>query len=209
MGNARPFVVGLSAAVLAGAAYVVAGPLTPPPGPIAETDPSLADLAGLIQATGGDPLAFADTSSTPGSSTDGRPVSLGGLGAFSVRLSLDGLPAQDFAIADIGRVLQVIDQGTPGGEPLLTPGQAAYEVTLIRPLTSDLSYDALFDAFTAGTATALDGTIVFRDDQGTPVAEFGIKSCILSAIDVRNVGGEAVEQVQLICTEIQRIPVGP
>ncbi len=213
MGMKREIVVGTGVAMVLLGAYVAAGPLNPPAGPVASTAPSLGDLESQIAGLGSDPGEllegrFAETSSTPGSAADGKPSVLPlGIGQ-RVRLELSNVGTFNFTIADFGRSLEVLTFQTGDGT-MTVPGDPSYDLTLIRPLpTTDAVFDNYFVALGEGMAPTSSGTLTYLAADGqTTLRQWNLFDAFVSDIDVRIVGGEAIEQIRLSINAVQ--PVSP
>ena len=140
--NAQTWIVAAGVWMLTAVGFVVAGPLTPPPGPVADTSPSLADLQTQIaSASGSGDLAdalYADTSSSPGSAADGKPLPFDtSLSRTRILLAVQGLGAFNFTIPDYARSVERVPFTSGQGATINISGGPSYDVTLIRPLPTD------------------------------------------------------------------------
>lgn len=192
--------------VIAGAALTgvlaVAGPLSPPPGPVAPTAPSLADIQAMLAVPGA-----PDTASAPGSAIDGRPWPAPG--AMRVGFVDDAPVAGLWTIADIAGSVEVIEfrDGAGGASIPLAGFTKLPAVTLIRPLSPDLSAANWFETVAAGdlASARTSATLVFYTQAGEPVAQWLLTECWPHAYDIRIDGLEAAEQVTITMEALQRI----
>ena len=198
-------IVGVSCAVLAAGAFSVAGPLDPPAGPVAPTGSTLAEIRGAVDAIGftvnPDPLdavVYADTSSAPGSVHDGKPLTTARLLSGACRLEIQGIGTVDFEIADLSSTIERIMVDS-GGVPMSGPGQDGYACSLIRSLsrTPGTTLNAWFGAVRNGQIAGSDASLTLRDNRGDIVRQYSLFNTFPTAIDVRAVAGELVEQLTL------------
>jgi hypothetical protein len=209
----RSIVVGVGVALVLGAAYVVAGPLDPPAGPVAETSPSLSDLESAIAGVsgGGEPLdgrEFVDTATQPGSATDGKPLPLAGIRDARIDVEIESvIGPTPFAIVDIGSAMEVLEFQEGGAVPgvILVPGDQRFEISCIRALPTGTQIDEWFQDFRSGQSQPRDAVIIFRDFNNLELARYNCTDCLPAAIDVRNVDGEAVQQLLLRCELVERV----
>ncbi len=215
MGITRDIVIGGSCAALMGAAFVFAGPLNPPAGPVSPTGTTLDELSvqidGIDLTTTPEPLSaieFVQQNSVPGDAHDGRPAMLGnprtGPGFGGVEVEIATIGTFRFTTADIGIASEPIFQQGPGGSMTLIPGAVTYDITLTRPLDASVS-TALHAWQTQALQTGVtrNGTIRLYDANNQLTRLFIVSSCYPAVFDVRSVNNEIVEQVTIAATLVE------
>ncbi|MEL6328453.1 MAG: phage tail protein [Planctomycetota bacterium] len=194
--------VAVLAAVLA-SRVAMGTQVSPPAGPISDSGPSLTDLVDRVAGIEPTPFLLEDfmgeTASVPGSARDGRPVPLGTIDDQRIGVEVSGLGQTRVSIVDLARSIERIEfrSGSDNGEIRYLPGAARYEITLIRRFNADGLFDDWHDDLASGGATRRTVTVVFFDEAGDETARFNLFNTFLSNLDVRNVGGVAIEQIEL------------
>jgi len=187
------------------AVVAFAGPLHPSSGSVSATSPSLADIHAAVTAGSGS--AAADTASTPGSATDGRPWPATG----EMRVAFDnGVPLSGlWTIADLAGSIEVIEfrEGTEGGIIPLPGDTQLPAVTLIRPLSADLSASGWFEQVVAGdiAGARANATLILFDSKDEPIAQWKLLDCWPHAYDTRVEGGAASEQITITMEGLLRV----
>ncbi len=211
MGMTRDVLIGAACAVLAGAAFVVAGPLSPPAGPIQETSPSLADLGSALNSAAGggtfDAPAFLETSMVPGSALDGKPLPLAGNSDLFINVEIEGvLTSTEFAVIDIAQGIELIEF-TDGDDLFLRlrPGPASNQISLLRTLPArDTALLGWYREHINSQGNPRREVVIrLRDQSSTEVAAYNCFGCLIQGLDVRSIDGQVVEQLVIRCEDIQ------
>lgn len=204
-----------SAAVigLLGGRLAYSGQLDPPAGPVTPTSPSLGDLAAqlaALQSAEGD-VGLAGTDATPGSATDGKPLPLRELRGRGWRVEVYKEPGQilfvdEFSIVDLGRSVEVITFMDGGdGSLRARPGRENLpEVTLIRSFDPDRDFEEWHQDNAQGQVIRREAALIGTDARGFEVARWRLFECWPSAMDVRMIDGEMVEQITLVVERCER-----
>jgi phage tail-like protein len=203
----HPVLVGSAVAALAITVFAIAGPLSPPAGPVASTSPSLADLELAVATSTAGP---ADTSSTPGSATDGKPLSLGDSPQVTVVLEVNGLLTGFWHVSDLARSIEVIEyrDGADPGNAVALPGNNYLPgLTLIRPLSEDKSAFEWFNMVVQGDIASArqDATLLMFSADGTLLAEWSLTQAWPTACDVRCDSDACAEQLTITMDNLVRL----
>lgn len=203
----HPVLAGTALAALAITVLAIAGPLSPPGGPVASTSPSLADLeAALATSTAGP----ADTSSTPGSALDGKPLSVPDAVRVFAELQVGGVTTGFWHVSDLGRTTEIVEY-RDGQEPMnaipLPGANALPAVSLIRPLSSDLSANDWYTLVESGDIVAArqDAELCVFDESGVLIAKWSLRQAWPWSLDVRCDGGACAEQLTIIMEHLIRV----
>jgi phage tail-like protein len=113
-------------------------------------------------------------------------------------------------VSDLSRSIDVVEyrEGTEHETTLALPGATLLsQITLIRPVSDDLSAYDWFDLVATGDiATArVDANLLVFDEAGNVLAEWALTGAWPSALDVRVDGARAAEQVTITVDRLRRI----
>lgn len=200
------------ASLCAAGFWANAGPLAPPPGPVTETNPSLASLESSMNALAA-AGAPADTSTTPGDATDGRPLMLStGQSGLIYRLEIAGHGIADWSAVELGESIEVNEHPVinANAQEFITPvpGRVRMQrLLLVRDLTPDATIDTWWNLVKIGTwgSAQTAASLIVLDSQLNEVARWNFYDCWPAALDHRAIDGRMSEQLLIVAKFSERV----
>ncbi|MHC4976512.1 MAG: phage tail protein [Planctomycetota bacterium] len=215
MRTSHRFGAGVAAVAALGICFwAVAGPLTPPAGPVADTSPSLADLDASISALAGAGAGPADTATTPGDSTDGRPLMTpAGFTGLIYELEIAGFgTTSTWEVVEFGESVSIIEVTVvgPGGLEVTTPvpgRRAIPQIVLVRDLSQDPTVHNWWGLVRNGNVAGARTTaaLIIYDGALTEIARWNLYNCWPSSYEYRAIDGRMAEQLVIVGEDLERV----